>query len=52
MKKKVYRSLKIHVYMLHQLKPLLGTKLGFSLARSTCLLAHASLWPERSVATT
>ena len=29
-----------------------GTKLGFFLARSTFLLAHASLWPERSVATT
>ena len=29
-----------------------GTKLGFFLARSTFLLAHTSLWPERSVATT
>ena len=29
-----------------------GTKLGFFLARSTFLLAHASIWPERSVATT
>ena len=39
-------------YILHQLKPLLGTKLGFFLARSPFLLAHASLWPERSGATT
>ena len=28
------------------------TKLGFFLARSTFVLAHASLWPELSVATT
>ena len=35
-------------YILHRLKPLLGTQLGFFLALSTFLLAHALLWPERS----
>ena len=35
-------------YILHRLNPLWGTKL----ARSTFLLAHASLWLERSGATT
>ena len=39
-------------YILHRLNPLLGTKLGFFLARSTFLPAHASFWPERSGATT
>ena len=42
----------VHVYMLHRLNPLLGKKLGLFSARSTFLLAHASLWPERSGATT
>ena len=39
-------------YTLHRLNPLLGTKLWFFLARSMFLPAHASLWPERSGATT
>ena len=38
--------------MLHQLKPLFGTNYAYILARSTFLAAHASLWPERSVAAT
>ena len=45
---------KIHVYMwLHtaSIKPTVGNKLGFFLARSTFLPAHAPLWPERSGAT-
>ena len=33
-------------------KSTVGNKLGFFLARSTFLPAHASLWPERSGATT
>ena len=45
--KKVYIAKKVHVYMLHQLNPLLETNLF--LARSTFLPAQASLWPERSV---
>ena len=49
---KVINTKKVHVYMLHRLNPLLGTKLGFFPARSTFLLAHASLWPERSGPTT
>ena len=38
-------------YILHRLKPLLGTDLGFFLVRSTFLPAQASPWPERSGAT-
>ena len=40
------------VYILHRLNPMLGTKLGFVVVRSTYLPAHALLWPERSGATT
>ena len=46
---------KIHVYMwLHTelIKSTVGNKLSFFLARSTSLLAHASLWPEPSGTTT
>ena len=39
-------------YILHRINPLLGTKLGFFLVRSTFVPAHASLWPERSGAST
>ena len=34
------------------IKSTVGNKLGLFLARSTFLLAHASIWPERSGATT
>ena len=40
-----------HIYMWlhkHRLNPLLRTKLGYLLVRSTFLAAHASLWTERS----
>ena len=51
-KRKFTNAKRFNVYMLHRLNPLLGTKLGFFLAPSTFLLAHASLWPERSGRTT
>ena len=35
-------------YILHRLNPLLGTKLGLFLVRSTFVPADASLWLERS----
>ena len=38
--------------LLHRLSTLLGTKLGLLRVRSTFLPVHASLWPERSGATT
>ena len=46
--------IKLKRFILHaaSIKPLLGTKLVFFLALSTFLLFHASLWPERSAATT
>ena len=39
-------------YILHRLNPLLGTKLGFFLVRSSFLLAGSSFWPKRSGTTT
>ena len=39
-------------YILRRLNPLLETKLGFFLARSTPLPAHTSLRPVHSVAIT
>ena len=39
-------------YKLHRLNPLLGTKLGLFLVRSTFLPAPISLCPGRSGATT
>ena len=55
--KKIHINIsEVHVYVwLHIesiINPLLGTKLGFFLVRSTFPPAHASLWPERSGATT
>ena len=38
--------------LLRRLNPLLGTKLGFFLVRSTFQPAQASIRPERSTATT
>ena len=48
---KFINAIQVHVYMLHRINLLLGTKLGFFRSRSKFLLAHASLWPERSGAT-
>ena len=40
------------VYIFHRLNPLLGTKLGFFVARSLFLLAGSSSWPKLSGTTT
>ena len=36
------------VYILHRLNPLLGTKLGYFLARSSFLLAGFSFWTKQA----
>ena len=52
MENKVYKREKRSCLHAASVKTTVGNKLGFFLARSTFLPAHASFWPERSGATT